>query len=106
MSFRGRAETRMSEFNEFQKNLPGLRKILSYFWPQVRQHRGLIVGAFAALFIEVGLRLLEPWPLKFVFDRVIHDGSGRTRNALPFLDGVDRWPLLKLAAVAVVVVTG
>jgi ATP-binding cassette subfamily B protein len=77
-----------------------------YFWPHLRAHRGLLVGSFAALAVEVGLRLLEPWPLKFVFDHVI--GQRRTpRRPLPdFLANQDPATLLTGAAVAVVAIIG
>jgi ATP-binding cassette subfamily B protein len=90
---------------ETPDRLPGLGRISRYFWPHVRQHRGLIAGSMLALFAEVGLRLLEPWPLKFVFDRVLHSGSSRTS---PFrsLDQFDPMTLLALAAIAIVVITG
>src|SRR6266404_4505483 len=90
----------------FQKSLPGLWRILRYFWPHVRQYRLLIAGALAALFAEVGLRLLEPWPLKFIFDQVIHPGSGRGAALLRRFDTADPLTLVTLAALAVVAITG
>lgn len=51
--------------------LPGIWHILYKFWPQIRKRRVLIAGSFLALLFETGLRLLEPWPLKFVFDRIL-----------------------------------
>ena len=90
---------------ETPDNLPGLGRISRYFWPYVRQHRGLIAGSMLALFAEVGLRLLEPWPLKFVFDRILHTRSSRS-SPIPSLDQFDPMTLLALAAVAVVVITG
>ena len=85
--------------------LPGIGRISRYFWPHVRQHRGLIAGSTVALFAEVGLRLLEPWPLKFVFDRILHTKSARL-SQFPSLEQMDPMNLLALAAVAVVVITG
>lgn len=84
------------------QSLPGLWRILKYFWPHARQYRALIAGSLAALFAEVGLRLLEPWPIKFVFDYVL----GGTKRGLPeFLAGFSLTTLLTVAAVAVVVFT-
>src|ERR1051326_2912948 len=81
----------MSQPASFQKKLPGLWRILRYFWPHLRQYRLLIVSSLAALLAEVGLRLLEPWPLKFVFDRVIRSDSrhgGPTSLAPESLDPI------------------
>jgi len=82
-----------------------LWRITKYFWPHIRKYRGLIFVSFFALFAEVLLRLLEPWPLKFVFDYLI--GQHRTpKKPLPeWLAPLDPVLLLSLAAVAVVVIT-
>ncbi len=88
-----------------QRNLPGLWQILKYFWPQVRQYRTLIVFSLLALFAEVGLRLLEPWPLKFVFDHIIGTKHTATSRLPDLLASQDAIALLTLAAVAVVAIT-
>jgi len=87
------------------QSVPGLWRILKYFWPHVRQHRLLLATSFVALLTEVALRLLEPWPLKFVFDHII--GQRRApRKPLPeFLSGQDTVALITLAAIALVVLT-
>ncbi len=50
---------------------PVLRRVLHHFGPEIRRQRRWIGTAVVALFAEVGLRVLEPWPLKFVFDRLL-----------------------------------
>ena len=80
----------MSRTAPIQQNLPGLWRILSYFWPQVRKHRALIAGSLTALFAEVGLRLLEPWPLKFLFDNVIGTSRGRHAWIPPDLEALGK----------------
>ncbi len=84
---------------------PGLLRISSYFWPHVRQYRGLIAVSMLALFAEVGLRLLEPWPLKFVFDHILHTSTKKPKPLPEFLQSLDTTMLLVLAAVAIVVIT-
>src|SRR5439155_19049415 len=86
--------------------LPGLSRISSYFWPHVRKYRGLIALSMLALFAEVALRLLEPWPLKIVFDQILHTRNSKRSISLAALKEMDTMTLLALAAVAVVVVTG
>jgi len=83
-----------------------LWRILAYFWPHIRQYRLLIAGSLFALCAEVGLRLLEPWPLKFVFDHIIGPGSKRRQIFYSKLESFDPRTLLTLAALAVVVITG
>jgi len=65
-----------------QEKLPGLARISRYFWPHVRKYRGLIALSMLALVAEVGLRLLEPWPLKYVFDHILNT-SESSRRPLP-----------------------
>ena len=95
----------MSKPPPLQQSLPGLWRILKYFWPHARQHRTLIAGSLAALFAEVGLRLLEPWPIKFVFDQVIGSSLATSKPPPAFLASFDTMTVLTLAAVAVVVFT-
>lgn len=96
----------MSQPQKLQENLPGLRRISRYFWPHVRKYRALMAASLLALVAEVGLRLLEPWPLKFVFDRIISTRHSRGVSSFSSLDGLDPTTLLTLAAVAVVAITG
>ena len=48
-----------------------IRKLAPFvreFAPYLRRERSLLAGGTLALFAEVGMRLLQPWPLKFVLD--------------------------------------
>lgn len=51
---------------------PGLKRTLTRFSPHIREQRKLLVLGFIALFLEVGFRLLEPWPLAYVIDAVVN----------------------------------
>src|SRR3989442_3863201 len=85
--------------------LPGLGRLVRRLWPYVRRERPLIVVSLLALYAEIGLRLLEPWPLKVVLDHVVssgHHGHWVDRA----LAALDPGTLLVLAAVAVVAFAG
>src|SRR5207245_2312810 len=78
--------------------LPGLGRLVRRLWPYVRRERPLIVVSLLALYAEIGLRLLEPWPLKVVLDHVVGAGHhGRWVDSV--LAALDRGTLLALAAV-------
>src|SRR5436309_10273001 len=96
----------MAKPTKLRENLPGLWRISKYFAPHARQYHGLMAASLFALFAEVGLRLMEPWPLKFVFDRILGSGQRNRLSFIPRLDGVDPMTLLTVAAAAVVVITG
>ena len=52
-----------------------LRQAARTFRPVIsRQKRGIRVAIFFT-FVTTGLKLLQPWPLKFVLDRVIRQGT-------------------------------
>ncbi len=76
------------------------------FWPEIRNYRILILAAFVALFAEVLLRLLEPWPLKFVFDSLMSESSAGVDLGFFQLEAVDPTKLILFAAIAVVCFTG
>jgi ATP-binding cassette, subfamily B, bacterial len=95
-----------SKQQNLRENLPGLWRISRYFWPHARQYRGLMAGSLLALFAEVGFRLMEPWPLKLVFDRLLGTGRGNRLKFLPDFHELSPTTLLTSAAIAVVVITG
>ena len=78
--------------------------MMRHFWPEVRKHRGLIAVSMLALVAEVAFRLLEPWPLKFVFDRLIPLASGAARE-WTWVRSLDTRALLMWAAGGLVAVT-
>src|SRR5262245_5319233 len=96
----------MSQSKTLQKSLPGLWRITRYFWPHIRQYRVLMFVSFLALLGEIALRLLEPWPLKFVFDNILGQRNTPKRPLPDLLAQLDSMTLLTLAAIAVVVITG
>src|SRR5215471_71169 len=92
----------MSPPSPLKKSIPGLWRVLCHFWPQTRKHRWLIAGSIVALLLEVAFRLLEPWPLKVVFDRVINKMHGAHGYRVSFFDIFD--PITLLAAMATLTV--
>jgi ATP-binding cassette subfamily B protein len=96
----------MARPRTFQAALPSLWRIGAYFWPEVRKHKSYIAAAMVALFAEALLRLLEPWPIKFVFDRVFGQKDTRLSKWFPGLNSMDSADLLLACSVALVVVIG
>jgi ATP-binding cassette, subfamily B, bacterial len=85
---------------------PGFWQILKRFSPYIAPYRGKVAIAFLALFAEVFLRLLEPWPLKIAFDGVIAPGSAEGDLVEELLS--DRLPptvILAIAALGLVLIT-
>jgi ATP-binding cassette subfamily B protein len=95
----------MAQPESIKKSLPGIWRVLRHFWPQTRKHRWLISTSCTALFFEVAFRLLEPWPLKEVFDRIIHKMHGAHGFKVSFLDIFEPITLLIMMAVLTVLLT-
>lgn len=96
----------MSRPQSMKKSVPILWRVLRYLWPTVKRERPLIAGSMSALLAASLLRLLEPWPLKFVFDRIISTEDAAAGRGLGFIGDLSPMALLLIAAVAVVAITG
>ncbi|HXV61253.1 MAG TPA: ABC transporter ATP-binding protein [Vicinamibacteria bacterium] len=82
-------------------------RVLTRLWPYCLRERFLLGTSFAALVTHTLLRLLEPWPLKFIFDEVILPRNDRTPPSfLPDTTGVDPMLLVAFSAAAVVAISG
>jgi ATP-binding cassette subfamily B protein len=69
----------------------------------LRPHARLLAIAAGAMLIQGVTELLEPWPLKVIFDYVL--GSKAVPAALaPWVNGQDRLAVLDAAAMAVVII--
>ena len=84
--------------------LPSLLKILRHFWPYLRQQQRLLWITGMALFAETGLRLLEPWPLKLMFDRVILPGFQVDSAGIHGLNNLSPVMVLTLLSVGLVLI--
>lgn len=76
------------------------RKLLARFEPEVARQRPLLTASFAALIAQTLLRLVEPWPLGLVIDRLVEDGGAGAPSPLTG-SGLSTGTLLLVAAGAV-----
>lgn len=84
-----------------QAALPSIRRIGQRFSPQIRKQGVLLTFSTIGLFVEVLARLLEPWPLKLIFDNIIVPGASATPRSVPFSQ-LDPAVLLLGSAVAII----
>lgn len=61
----------MARPETLQQALPGLGRVLRRLAPYMRPYRGLMLGGGLSLIAATLMKLAEPWPLKFVIDRVV-----------------------------------
>ena len=86
----------MAKAKSLRESVPGIRDVLKYMWPYIRQHRPLIAASFTALFAGVLMRALEPWPLKILIDHVIIPNA----DAVSVNNWVDTLQPLTLVAIS------
>jgi ATP-binding cassette subfamily B protein len=84
--------------------LPGIVRILRRFSPQIHQQKNLLIVSFVALMAEIFLHLLEPWPLKFIFDYILLPGFKAKPLGIPFIDGLSPFALLTTLTLALVAI--
>ncbi len=82
-------------------SLPGFRKMARHVRPHLHAEKRLLVGGLLALLAEVAMRLLEPWPLKFVVDGVVAATGAELRTQQP----AGLQTVILVACVALVAVT-
>ena len=85
-----------------RESLPGFRALLHHLRPHLRHERRLLALGSLALVAEVGLRLLEPWPLGFAVDAVV---TARGADVGSRYAGLDITTVLLLASAALLVIT-
>lgn len=89
-----------------RESVPGLLATMRYLRPYMAGHWMLLLAGSTTLLAEILLRLLEPWPLKFIFDRVIVPGPSQRPTGVAFADRMDPTLLLVLSAAALVAFIG
>ena len=72
-------------------------------WPYLRPHRKTLAIAGLAMIGETVTALLAPWPLKYVFDRVLVVSHGGHRAVLTHLGASQWWLLAAVTGIAIVI---
>ncbi|MGF1568665.1 MAG: ABC transporter ATP-binding protein [Nodosilinea sp.] len=83
----------------------GLRRIMTRFWPEIRQEKFLLMLAWVGLLGEILAQLLEPWPLKLIFDHIIVPGAATRPLPIPVLNNIPELALLTILTVAIILAT-
>ncbi|MCU0551430.1 MAG: ABC transporter ATP-binding protein/permease [Leptolyngbya sp. Prado105] len=97
----------MNPAQQLKAVIPGIGRILKRFSPYIRKQQSLIALSMLALFGEIALRLLEPLPLKFIFDELfVQQAGGAVLHPVPLIGNLDTRSLLLLCAIAIVVLAG
>ncbi|MGC8642083.1 MAG: ABC transporter ATP-binding protein, partial [Isosphaeraceae bacterium] len=96
----------MSRPRTLPESLPGLRHLAVFLGPFLARQRGLLSVSLLALFCEVGLGTLEPWPLKFIFDQVLGARRRAGSSLAQWVGQFDPATVVTAAALALVLISG
>ena len=91
---------------KLMQSLQTLFKFLQYCSPIIHKQRSVLTASFLALFAEVALQILQPWPLKFVIDRIVFSKGLEGQEIFQFIGSLDTTTLLIVSSVALVAIVG
>jgi ATP-binding cassette, subfamily B, bacterial len=92
-----------------QSAMPGMGRIVQRFWPHIQQQSGILIVSGIGLFVEVFARLLEPWPLKVIFDSIIvpqAQGAAALPQSMAWLGQLSPMMILFLSALSIIGIAG
>src|SRR5437899_10052880 len=96
----------MKSMPTLHEKLPGLRRVFAHMWPYVRRYRVLLAGSLTSLVLQAVFQSLEPWPLKYLFDTLVHTKHSGRLPEIPGLHDLSPSLLVGLAALAIVTIAG
>jgi ATP-binding cassette subfamily B protein len=91
---------------KLMQSLQTLFRFLQYCSPIIRKQRSILTASFLALFAEVALQILQPWPLKFVIDRIVFSKGLEGQEIFQFIESLDTTTLLIVSSVGLVAIVG
>jgi ATP-binding cassette subfamily B protein len=100
----------MSKKNSKNQNikdfLPSFWRILAKFSPEIRQQQWLLITSFGAMMAEIGLHLLEPWPLKIIFDYILLEKDSPKYPHIPFIGSLNPVALMTALTLGMLAIAG
>ncbi len=96
----------MREPKKFREIIPTTVKLVRVFWPQIAEQGRVLWLPLITLVISIFLHVLEPWPLKFIYNIIFRAGAHRRLHHLPFLHTRDMHTQLIIMAAALIVIPG
>lgn len=88
----------------FKESLPRFLAVIQRLSPHIRREWPLLGGAFITLLVQIGFRLLEPWPLKIVIDEIAGSETGTNGAQFSIFEDTGPVTLITLAALAIIII--
>ena len=96
----------MKNLKKIQKNPGVFFRLFPYFSPILRKEYALVTSSLLALVAEVILKILLPWPLKFVIDRLFSTETLEGPSIFQVIESLDNTTLIILSAISFVLIMG
>lgn len=96
----------MKNLKKLQKNSGVFFRFLPYVSPILRKESKLLTTSLLALLAEVILKILQPWPLKFVIDSFFSTETLDGPSIFQAIESLDNTTLIILSAIAFVLIVG
>ena len=84
--------------------LSGAARLVRAFWPEIKTQRWRLLLSAAIVCTAVVFQVLEPWPLKFIYDHIFRGHRGQV--TLPVLGTLNPHAVIGWSVIAIVVIAG
>jgi ATP-binding cassette subfamily B protein len=88
--------------HSFRELASGFVRLFRAFRPEIARQRKLLAGAAAAVLLTTVFQILEPWPLKFIYDQLFGAFGRRHGSPAWFLSGWSPERIIGSAVVAMI----
>lgn len=95
----------MNKVKTAREILPGAIRMMRVFWPQILPEKKLLLLSLLAVIFSACFQLLEPWPLKFIYDCIFHATTGPS-GRFPVINTLDPSVLLAVSALSMIAISG
>ncbi|NIU86107.1 MAG: ATP-binding cassette domain-containing protein [Nitrosopumilaceae archaeon] len=93
----------MAKKKKINDLVPSLINIFKYFSVYIKQQKTIIVLSTLALVSQVAFRLLEPWPIKYIFDYLLLNDKSQESAVNNFLNNFENNTVLIILCLALVI---
>lgn len=95
----------MSSKKNIRELIPSLIHIFKYFSAYIGKQKTIIALSTLALFAQVGFRLLEPWPIKYIFDYLLLNDLSKENTITGYFKNFDNNSVLIILCVSLIIFT-
>ena len=96
----------MKNIKKIQQSSSIFIRFFRYLSPILRKESSHVISSLVALFVVVFLKVLQPWPLKFIIDSFFLDDPLKGSPILQIIGEIDNFTLIIGSAIALVIIIG